>query len=209
MKDIETKREREKKMISQMIALYCHRNHHTKGVLCPECAALNDYARARSEHCPFMETKTFCVNCRVHCYKPDMREKIRAVMRFSGPRMIFYHPVAAIRHVVETKREKRDWREKTDEAETPFLPGPRLRVPCARLRRHRAAGAAHGAVLPCDGVLLCKLVGKAAHMVSRHRALAEVNFIIGVEVIGQIQHRGTGVFLPVLTRLRHTGLVVV
>ena len=34
MKDIETKREREKKMISQMIALYCHRNHHTKGVLC-------------------------------------------------------------------------------------------------------------------------------------------------------------------------------
>mgnify|MGYP002101881335 CR=1 FL=1 len=45
MKDIETKREREKKMISQMIALYCHRNHHTKGVLCPECAALNDYPR--------------------------------------------------------------------------------------------------------------------------------------------------------------------
>jgi len=57
MKDIETKREREKKMISQMIALYCHRNHHTRGALCPECAALNDYARARSEHCPFMETK--------------------------------------------------------------------------------------------------------------------------------------------------------
>ena len=46
MKDIETKREREKKMVSQMIALYCRRNHHTKGVLCPECAALNDYARA-------------------------------------------------------------------------------------------------------------------------------------------------------------------
>ena len=53
------------------------------------------------------DKKTFCVNCRVHCYKPDMREKIRAVMRFSGPRMIFYHPVAAIRHVVETKREKK------------------------------------------------------------------------------------------------------
>ena len=44
MKDIGTKREREKKMISQMIALYCRRNHHTRGALCPECAALNDYA---------------------------------------------------------------------------------------------------------------------------------------------------------------------
>lgn len=107
MKNIQTKREREKQMVSQMIALYCRRNHHTKGALCPDCAALNDYARQRSDRCPFMETKTFCSNCRVHCYKPEMREKIRAVMRFSGPRMILYHPVTAVRHVVETKREKK------------------------------------------------------------------------------------------------------
>lgn len=107
MKSIESKRQREKQMVSQMIALYCRRNHHTKGKLCPDCAALSAYAQARSDRCPFMETKTFCSNCRVHCYKPEMREKIRAVMRFSGPRMIFSHPVAAIRHVVETKREKK------------------------------------------------------------------------------------------------------
>ena len=56
-----------------------------------------------------MQTKTFCSNCRVHCYKPDMREKIRQVMRFSGPRMLFYHPIRAIRHVIETKKEKRRW----------------------------------------------------------------------------------------------------
>lgn len=36
-----------------------------------------------------------------------MWEKIRAVMRFSGPRMIFHHPVAAVWHVIETKREKK------------------------------------------------------------------------------------------------------
>lgn len=35
------------------------------------------------------------------------REKIRKVMRFSGPRMIFSHPVAAVRHVIETKKEKK------------------------------------------------------------------------------------------------------
>ncbi len=107
MKSIESKREREKKMVSQMIALYCRKNHGTKGMLCPECAALNLYARQRSDKCPFMEIKTFCSNCKVHCYKPEMREKIRAVMRFSGPRMIFHHPVAAICHVIETKKEKR------------------------------------------------------------------------------------------------------
>lgn len=107
MKDIQGKRQREKRMVSQMIALYCRRKHHTRGELCPDCAALSRYACMRSDRCPFMETKTSCSNCRVHCYQPEMREKIRAVMRFSGPRMIFYHPVAAIRHVVETKREQK------------------------------------------------------------------------------------------------------
>ena len=36
-----------------------------------------------------------------------MRERIREVMRFSGPRMIFHHPVMAVRHVIESKKEKK------------------------------------------------------------------------------------------------------
>ena len=99
--DIVTKREREKETVSLMIRLYCRKKHHSK-TLCPDCAALDAYAR-----CPFMETKTFCSNCRVHCYRPEMREKIRLVMRFSGPRMLFHHPVMAIRHVIESKKEKK------------------------------------------------------------------------------------------------------
>lgn len=123
MKSIESKREREKRTVAFMIALYCKKNHKEaeKGSdvsneavqygkyrtgLCEECAALFDYAMLRSNKCPFMETKTFCSNCKVHCYKTEMREKIRAVMRFSGPRMMLYHPVMAIRHVVESKKEK-------------------------------------------------------------------------------------------------------
>lgn len=118
-KNIELKREREKKLVSQMIALYCkdlhksgdgHKNRSwslEKVVLCEECARLEAYARERSEKCPFMETKTFCSNCKVHCYMPKMREQIRLVMRYAGPRMIFYHPVTAIRHVMESKKEKK------------------------------------------------------------------------------------------------------
>ena len=104
--DVQTKRQREKETVSLMIALYCRKKHGGKG-LCPDCAALDAYARLRSDKCPFMETKTFCSNCKVHCYKADMRERIRAVMRFSGPRMIFHHPVMAVRHVIETKKEKK------------------------------------------------------------------------------------------------------
>ena len=72
-----------------------------------ECDALEKYSLERSDRCPFMETKTFCSNCRVHCYRAEMREKIREVMRYSGPRMILYHPVMAVRHVIEDIREKR------------------------------------------------------------------------------------------------------
>ena len=104
--DVQTKRQREKETVSLMIRLYCHKKHGCKE-LCPECAALDAYARQRSDKCPFMETKTFCSNCKVHCYKKDMREKILEVIRFSGPRMIFHHPVMALRHVIETKKEKR------------------------------------------------------------------------------------------------------
>ena len=111
--DVQTKREREKKLVSQMIALYCKKKHHTRDGLCPECAALEAYARQRSEKCPFMETKIFCSNCPVHCYKADMREKIRKVMAFSGPWMLLYHPVTAIRHVLETKKERRRMEKQT------------------------------------------------------------------------------------------------
>ena len=106
MKSAEEKREREKQVVGLMIRLYCRRHHGTRGALCSQCQALADYAADRSSRCPFMETKTFCSNCKVHCYRADMRKQIRAVMRFAGPRMLLYHPIMAIRHLLESRREK-------------------------------------------------------------------------------------------------------
>ena len=72
--DLEKKRSDEKMLVSEMIALYCRKQHHTlRDSLCSECQQLHDYALARIEHCPFMETKTFCSACKVHCYQPEMR----------------------------------------------------------------------------------------------------------------------------------------
>lgn len=113
--EIQSKREKEKAVVSLMIRLYCRGHHGKREDLCPDCTALEAYAHARSDRCPFMESKTFCSNCTVHCYRPEMREKIREVMRWSGPRMIFYHPVLALRHLMESKKEKRQLRR---EAET-------------------------------------------------------------------------------------------
>ena len=102
------KREQEKQVVSLMIELYCHGHHGTRGhTLCPDCEALRNYAAARVDHCPHMETKTFCSACKTHCYKPQMREAIRQVMRWSGPRMLFHHPVLAVRHLIETRKQKK------------------------------------------------------------------------------------------------------
>lgn len=101
----ERKRQKEIRTVKEMIRMYCTHEHGGKE-LCPECAELYAYAKSRSEHCPFMANKTFCANCTVHCYKPEMREKIRKVMRYAGPRMIFYHPCMAVWHLYTSKREK-------------------------------------------------------------------------------------------------------
>lgn len=115
--EISKKREGEVEVCTLMIGLYCKKKHGMKGAMrgagemCADCRALAEYVSQRVERCPFMETKTFCAFCRVHCYKSEMREKIRVVMRFSGPRMIFHRPVLAFRHLALTVREKRKRRE--------------------------------------------------------------------------------------------------
>ena len=111
MKSVEQKRAREQRIVEQMISLYCRKNHKVGKGLCPGCRELCDYAKLRSQKCPFMENKTFCANCKVNCYKPEMREKIRKVMRYSGPRIILYHPLLACWHLITSRKEKRKLKE--------------------------------------------------------------------------------------------------
>lgn len=94
------KRVREQQTMEEMIKIYCHGLHHTKkGTLCPVCTSLLQYTRERIARCPHMETKTFCAFCKTHCYSPTRREEIRAVMRYSGPRMMLTAPVATLHHL--------------------------------------------------------------------------------------------------------------
>ena len=88
-----------------MIDLYC-RSQHGGDRPCAECSELLVYTNERLEGCPFQEGKTTCARCPVHCFKPAMRDKIRAVMRYSGPRMLRRHPILAMRHFVDRLRKE-------------------------------------------------------------------------------------------------------
>jgi hypothetical protein len=97
---------RERQTIQAMFGIYCrnqHGAHHR--TLCPACQALEDYALERLQRCPFQENKSVCAKCTVHCYKPDMRQQVRVVMRYAGPKMLLYHPVLAIRHLLDERRQ--------------------------------------------------------------------------------------------------------
>lgn len=86
------KRQSEKDTFNLMIEIYdkAHQTNHIE---------LKDYAFKRIDVCPYMEIKTFCSQCSTPCYKQDMRDQIKKVMRYSGPLMIFKRPILTIKHL--------------------------------------------------------------------------------------------------------------
>jgi len=87
-----------------MIMIYCRQHHKTETKPCERCQELLDYAMQRLTLCPFQEGKTTCGKCRIHCYKPEIRQEIQKVMRIIGPQMLFYHPIWAISHWLDGLR---------------------------------------------------------------------------------------------------------
>ncbi len=98
--------DREKRTVEAMIDLYCWHQHSIKRGLCQDCETLRVYAEQRLHRCPFQEGKTTCAKCPIHCYRPEMREQIRAVMRYAGPRMLFRHPFMTLQHVLDGRRKE-------------------------------------------------------------------------------------------------------
>ena len=85
--------------------MYCKAHHGTLKELCKDCQELKKYAYLRLDKCPFQENKPTCTKCSVHCYKPDMREKVRGIMRYAGPRMLLRHPILAVLHIKDGRRK--------------------------------------------------------------------------------------------------------
>ena len=76
----------EQRTVAQMIRLYCRKKEGNRE-LCPQCRELLEYAHMRLSRCPFGEKKNTCRLCTIHCYKPEMKERMREVMPYARPRM--------------------------------------------------------------------------------------------------------------------------
>ncbi len=95
---------RELATLAAMIRIYCHDVHAEDEGLCEGCAALLAYATRRLDRCVFGDDKPTCAKCTVHCYNAALREQVRIVMRYAGPRMLWRHPVLALRHTLDGRR---------------------------------------------------------------------------------------------------------
>lgn len=90
---------KEKRILTVMIKIYCRKKHRSQD-LCDDCRAVLNYALNRLDHCRYGENKGFCNHCPSPCYNKANQLKIRKVMGFSGPRLIFHHPIMVIRHLL-------------------------------------------------------------------------------------------------------------
>gem|GEM_PF-356372 len=97
---------RELKTITAMVTIYC-RDHHScpDRDLCEQCSDFLAYAQQRLAHCPFKEHKPTCGNCPIHCYKNQMQTMAREIMRYSGPKMLWHHPILACFHLLDGRRK--------------------------------------------------------------------------------------------------------
>jgi len=102
---LERRLQREFTTVRAMIGMYCRDHHETRDALCADCEQLWQYAQARVDKCPFGIEKPTCAKCPVHCYKRDMREQIRNVMRYAGPRMMWRHPWLTVLHIVHGRED--------------------------------------------------------------------------------------------------------
>ena len=82
-----------------MLQIYCKKHHKAK-MLCGDCIQFEQYAHQKLDRCRYGNQKSTCKNCPVHCYSPEMRKQIRDVMEYSGPRLIIFHPIKALDHII-------------------------------------------------------------------------------------------------------------
>lgn len=100
--------QRELATVRAMMRLHCRGVHRSAAGLCAECTDLLAYAERRVEACPHgQDDKPSCGVCTIHCYDRVNRERIRAVMRWAGPRMLLHHPWLALLHWADRFRAGR------------------------------------------------------------------------------------------------------
>ncbi len=100
------KEKRDIQILIRFVHIFCRENHRRnfkkpfsppseevaslvgRGVqLCESCSDLLAYGIRKRFRCPY-DPKPMCKKCETQCYSQNYKQKVREVMRFSGPYLI-------------------------------------------------------------------------------------------------------------------------
>ncbi|MBI4303291.1 MAG: nitrous oxide-stimulated promoter family protein [Chloroflexi bacterium] len=112
-----TKKQKDLRILSDFVTIFCREKHPGKEkavfplrderlrqalgdrglVLCPDCTKLLNHGTAKLLLCT-QDPKPMCKKCKIHCYAPGYRERIREVMKFSGIYLVKHGRLDLILH---------------------------------------------------------------------------------------------------------------
>ena len=103
--------DRDRATLEAIGSIYCKAHHgraasEAGSTLCSECAQVVDYAMARTKKCPNNHEGN-CKDCTIHCYAGEMRERVKAMMAYSAPRMLVRHPAMTARYLRKKLRGRK------------------------------------------------------------------------------------------------------
>jgi hypothetical protein len=117
---LDRKMARDLRVLSDFVSVYCRENHagdekspfpvrddrvrsalgKKEPLLCADCSRLLSHGIAKLMLCPY-DPKPTCRKCETHCYAPGYREKMRRVMRFSGPHLVKHGRLHLLLHYLK------------------------------------------------------------------------------------------------------------
>lgn len=93
---------RDLKTLEAIGRIFCNAHHpdadRDEAGLCPACRNTIDATFARTATCPNHQ-RSNCEDCAVKCQRGDAQARIKEIMRYSAPRMLFRHPLMTLEYL--------------------------------------------------------------------------------------------------------------
>ena len=94
--------QKDRAILEAIGTIYC-RAHHAECAqdaagLCPECREVVETTLAKAQTCPYGHSGN-CQDCDTQCQRGTSKQRVKAMMRYAAPRMVYRHPLMTLSYV--------------------------------------------------------------------------------------------------------------
>lgn len=100
--------EKDRRTLEAIGLIYCRAHHHDCAKdatgLCPDCREAIEGTLDRTLHCPSNHQGN-CQDCSIHCQRGEAQQRIKAIMAYAAPRMLWRHPLMTVEYLRKKLRK--------------------------------------------------------------------------------------------------------